>query len=101
MYRHKAYISLNQDNGIERSIAYSVLSPEDLFELKTNQELLYAAIETLSGKQAKRIYAHFFLGMSQADIARAEGVSTKVISLSLKQGLKKMKKEMEKNFFQG
>ena len=34
---------------------------------------LHAAISSLPDKQAKRIYAHFILGMTKQDIARAEG----------------------------
>ena len=34
---------------------------------------LHAAIASLPNKQAKRIYAHFILGMTKQDIARAEG----------------------------
>lgn len=101
VYRYKAYFSLDQNDGIERSVAYAGLSPEDLFELKVSQELLYAAIATLSGKQAKRIYAHYILGMSQTAIARAEGVSCKVISVSIKCGLKKMEQEMKGIMFRG
>ena len=37
----------------------------------------HAAIASLPNKQAKRIYAHFILGMTKQDIARAEGVHEK------------------------
>ena len=37
------------------------------------------AISSLPDKQAKRIYAHFILGMTKKDIARAEGVDEKVV----------------------
>ena len=40
---------------------------------------LHAAISSLPDKQAKRIYAHFILGMTKQDIARAEGVHEKVV----------------------
>ena len=36
-------------------------------------ELIYKGLSKLPVKQRQRIYAHFFLGMSKADIAKAEG----------------------------
>ena len=39
VYRYKAYFSLDQNDGIERSVAYAGSSPEDLFDLKESQEL--------------------------------------------------------------
>jgi RNA polymerase sigma-70 factor (ECF subfamily) len=44
----------------------------------TNQEI-YAAINSLSDKQAKRIYAHFFLAMSKTAIAKAGGVRESIV----------------------
>ena len=37
-----------------------------------------------------RITAHYVRGISQADIARAEGVSRNVVSASIRRGLKKL-----------
>ena len=49
-------------------------------------------------KQAKRIYAHFVLGMSKTDIARAEGVDEKVVRLAIERGLRNMEKFLKNNF---
>nr|WP_237712701.1 sigma factor-like helix-turn-helix DNA-binding protein [Paenibacillus elgii] len=38
---------------------------------------LHVAISALPDKQGKRIYAHYVLGISKSEIARAEGVSEK------------------------
>ena len=58
---------------------------------------LYAAISSLPDKQAKRIYAHFILGISKVDIARAEGVNEKVVRIAIERGLRNMEKYL-KNF---
>ena len=68
-YRHKAYYSLDRNDGIEH---------EALF------------------KQAKRIYAHFILGLTKQDIARAEGVDEKVVRLAIERGLRNLEKILKK-----
>lgn len=88
--RHKAYFSLDREDGIERDILFVSLSPEEVYERKVTREHLHAAIATLSDKQAKRIYAHFFLNMSKAKIAKAEGVSKESIGESIRRGLLKI-----------
>lgn len=91
LYRHKAFFSLEQDDGIEHDTLFTSMSPEDVYEQKLSREQLHTAMSALSGKQATRIYAYYFLGMSQSAIARVEGVSRSVISTSIQRGLKKMK----------
>lgn len=71
---HKAYYSLNAEDGIEKDVVLLVLSPEEIYERKLSSQELYAAINSLPDKQAKRVYAHFFLDMSKSQIARIEGV---------------------------
>jgi DNA-directed RNA polymerase specialized sigma subunit, sigma24 homolog len=90
VYRNKAHFSLDRNDGIEHSVVYAVLSPEDLYEQKVNRELLHAAMATLSGKQAKRIYAHYFLGLSKAEIARTENVRGDTVKKSISEGLHKL-----------
>lgn len=92
LYRHKAFYSLDQRNGIERSIIFTSQSPEDLYERKMTRDELHAAIAQLPDKQAKRIYAHYLLGMSKAEIATAEGVSWHSVHQSIRQGLIRMEK---------
>ena len=86
--RHKAYYSLDQSDGIEHDILFVSLSPSEIYERKVTYGQLYTAIAKLPDKQAKRIYSLYFLGMSQASIARAEGVSRKAICTSIARGLK-------------
>ena len=77
-YRHKAYYSLDRNDGIEHEALFVALSPHELYERKVTMQELHTAISRLPDKQAKRIYAHFILGMTKKDIARAEGVHEKV-----------------------
>lgn len=73
MYRHKAHYSLDCGNGIEKAAVFRTATPGDILEEKQQQERLYAAVTALPEKQAKRIYAHFYLGMTPVEIAHAEG----------------------------
>ena len=71
-YRHKAYYSLDRGDSIERDILFVSLSPCEIYERKVTIEQLHAAIAALPDKQAKRIYAHYFLGMSKSVIWRSQ-----------------------------
>ncbi|HAP8827535.1 TPA: sigma-70 family RNA polymerase sigma factor [Enterococcus faecium] len=90
-YRHKAYYSLDRNDGIEHEALFVALSPHELYERKVTMQELHAAISRLPNKQAKRIYAHFILGMSVTDIARAEGVAKSRVSDSIRR-LRNMEK---------
>ena len=90
--RHRAFYSLDQKNGVERSIIFTSHSPEELYERKMTKEELHATIARLPDKQAKRLYAHYLLGMSKEEIARSEGVSWRAVHQSIQQGLSRMEK---------
>ncbi|MDT3700828.1 MAG: sigma factor-like helix-turn-helix DNA-binding protein [Thermincola sp.] len=96
-YRHKAYYSLDRNDGIEHEIVFISLSPQEIYERKVTNQELYTAINSLPEKQAKRIYAHFFLGMSKAAIAKAEGVRESAVRESIDRGLRNIEKFL-KNF---
>lgn len=98
VYYHKAYYSLDRGDGIEHSALFVSLSPDEIYERKLTNEQLHAAIATLPDKQAKRIYAHYFLGMSITAIAKAERVSKATISQSIKGALKSMEHFLKKYF---
>ena len=91
-YRHKAYYSLDRNDGIEHEALFVSLSPHELYERKVSMQELHAAISSLPDKQAKRVYAHFILGMSQTDIAKAEGVSKMAVCYSIERALTSMEK---------
>ena len=91
-YRHKAYYSLDRNDGIEHEALFVSPSPYELYERKISIQELHTAISNLPDKQAKRVYAHFILGMSQADIAKVEGVSKMAVCYSIEKALKSMRK---------
>lgn len=95
-YRHKAYYSLDRGDGIENDIMFVSLSPCEIYERRITAEQLHAAILALPDKQAKRIYAHYFLGMSKAEIARAEGVAVNAVKDAIARGLKNIEKNLKK-----
>jgi RNA polymerase sigma factor (sigma-70 family) len=92
MYRYKAYYSLDCDNGIENAILLKPQSPETLMEEKQLREQLYAAVMSLPEKQAKRIYARYYLGMRVSEIAAAEGVDPSRVRESIRRGLRQLAK---------
>lgn len=69
-YRYKAFYSLDRDEGIEREILQKPLNPAEIWEQRQMTELIYKGLSKLPVKQRQRIYAHFFLGMSKADISQ-------------------------------
>lgn len=96
-YRHKAYYSLDRGDGIEHDMLFVSLSPCEIYERKVTVEQLHAAIIALPDKQAKRIYAHYFLGMSKSAIAKAEGVNESAVRDGIDRGLRNIEKFF-KNF---
>jgi RNA polymerase sigma-70 factor (ECF subfamily) len=94
-YRHKAHYSLDIGDGIEKEALYPAPSPAEEYERQEALAELYAAISSLPDKQGKRIYAHFFLGMSKAEIARAEGVSAFTVWQSIERALTSLRKKLD------
>ena len=92
MYRHKAHHSLDCGNGIEKAAVFRTATPEDIFEEKQFQEQVYATVMKLPEKQAKRIYARYYLGMTVNEIAEVEGVDPSRVRDSIRRGLKQLVK---------
>ena len=92
MYNYKAHYSLDCDNGIEDAVVHRSPTPEEALEDKQLRDQLYAAVMELPDKQAKRIYARFYLDMSVKEIAQAEGVDPRRVRDSIHLGLKKLVK---------
>lgn len=95
-YRYKAFYSLDRNEGIEREILQETLGPAEILEQRQATETLYKGLAMLPEKQRQRIYAHFFLGMSKADIARVEGTDASSVRKSINRGLCQLKKYFEK-----
>lgn len=85
--RNKAFYSLDRDDGLEHEVLFTAPSVEEVYEQKATRKELYTAILSLPDKQAKRVYAHYLLGMSISEIARAEGVSWNSVNRSIEHGL--------------
>ena len=98
LYRNKAQYSLDQGDGIEHNILFVSLSPWEIYERKVTYEQLHTAIATLPDKQAKRIYAYYFLKMSYAAIAESESVSEAAVRDGIERGLKNIEKYFKKYF---
>lgn len=96
-YRYRAFYSLEGNDGIEREALNHPLMPDEILEQRQMSELIFRGLATLSEKQRHRIYAHFFLGMSKADIARAEGSSVNSVKDSIRRGLRSLEKFFERN----
>ena len=92
MYNYKAHYSLDCDNGIEKSIVQPPPTPEEILEDQQLRDQLYAAVMELPDKQAKWIYARFYLGITVKEIAQAEGVDLSWVYKSIKRGLKHLEK---------
>lgn len=90
MYRYKAQYSLDRADGIENAIQFVSYSPDEIYERKLTTQQLHAAIAALPDKQGKRVYAHYILGISKSEIARAEGVDEKAVRRAIESGLKNM-----------
>ena len=92
MYRYKAQYSLDCENGIENAVLLKPQTPEMVLEEKQFQEQVYAAVMKLPEKQAKRIYARYYLGMTVNEIAEVEGVDPSRVRDSIRRGLKQLVK---------
>ena len=95
-YYHKAYYSLDRGDGIEYAALFLSMSPCEIYERKVSMEQLYAAIASLPDKQAKRIYAHYFLGLTMRAIAKSEKVSVEAVSDSIQRGLRNLESFLKK-----
>ena len=87
--RYHAYFSLDRQDGIEQCIRFISISPEEHFERQLSE------LNSLPPKQARRIFAHYFDGISQAEIGRAEGITRESVNESLRRGLRKLKTFLE------
>lgn len=94
-YRHKAMYSLELINEIREFPAEGPL-PEEILEQSNMRELLYRGLQSLPEKQRSRLIAYYFLGMSKAEIAHAEGSEETSVRKSIQRGLTSLKKFFEK-----
>ena len=98
IYRYNANYSLDRQDGIEFETSDKIKSPLSIIIEDLDRQLIHAAIAKLPDKQAKRIYAFFFLEMSVTEIAKAEGVSKQSVTDSLTHATKNLKNSLTKEF---
>ena len=94
--RNGDVVSLDTDPGIELHIMGQSPGPEEEMEKRIGNQQLYAALRLLPRKQVDRIYAHYILGMSIAEIARAEQVSKPAVLKSIALGKVELKRILSK-----
>lgn len=95
-YRYNAYYSLDRNDGIERDLLNPPFLTDKMCENNILNEQIYNALKTLPPEQFRRIYLHYFLNMNKTEIAKIEGVTEGAVRLSIKIGLKKIEKIIEK-----
>ena len=71
--------------------------PDEYVEARETTLALYDALAQLPPMQARRVYQHYLLGMSKAEIAAAEGVGRSRICCSIERGLASMKNILKKS----
>ncbi|MDL2324619.1 sigma-70 family RNA polymerase sigma factor [Ruminococcaceae bacterium OttesenSCG-928-A16] len=96
VYRNKSQYSLDADDGIENAATFTAASPFEVMEYKRLFCRLCRALNSLPEVQGKRIEAHYILGKSITEIARAEGVGESAVRDAINRGLRNMKKYLNK-----
>jgi RNA polymerase sigma-70 factor (ECF subfamily) len=92
MRRNKAY-SLDIEGDMETAaIARHTDNPEAVLAMMERHCGLCRALNSLPEIQGRRVEAHYLLGKSIKEIAKAEGVSESAINQSIDRGLRAMKK---------
>ena len=91
-YRHKAYLSLDYGDDIEREAVLFTPTLQEIVERHLEEERVYQAISSLPEKQRQRVYAHYILGITLMDIAKMEGVSLHAVHESIRGGLRRLEK---------
>ena len=72
-------------------------TPDEVLELKERFCRLWNALNSLPETQGRRVDAHFILGMTYREIAKAEGVDKSAVRRSVLSGIAQMKKYLRKN----
>lgn len=95
--RRNGECSLDTDPGFEANVLRQSMTPDEYIEARETTFALYDALTQLPPTQARRVYQHYLLGMSKAEIAAAEGVGRSRICCSVERGLAAMKNILKKS----
>ena len=89
--RHKAnFQSSIYDEEVQEYTCPVCLTLDEICIAREEAEQLHIALAALPCKQRRHVYLHHALGYSQAEIARTEGIGRSAVSLSVKEGMKKL-----------
>ncbi|MFR1475075.1 MAG: sigma-70 family RNA polymerase sigma factor [Hydrogeniiclostridium mannosilyticum] len=95
--RRNGECSLDTDPGFEADVLRQPMTPDEYMVARETAQALYDALAQLPPIQARRVYQHYILGMSKAEIAAAEGVGRSRICCSIERGLAAMKNILKKS----
>lgn len=84
--------SLDAYDGLEHIACAFEPSPELCIVLMERYHRLCCALNMLPDAQGRRIEAHYLLGLSVQEIAMEEDVTCRAVQVSIKRGLKAMRK---------
>lgn len=93
--RYGAFYSLDCGDGIEKHTLNPIPIPEQIIELEHDNQLLYSALSLLPKPQARRIYKHYVLQQSKAEIAQNENVTKQNVGKSIARALTALKKSIQ------
>ena len=93
--RRNGECSLDTDPGFEADVLRQPMTPDEYIEARETTFALYDALAQLPPVQARRVYRHYILGMSKAEIAAAEGADKGRVCHSINKGLQNLKKILE------
>lgn len=93
--RHKAYFSLDRDDGIELQALLFTPSAQEVYEKKCLHNELCMALSELTEKQLVRLYAHAVLGMGYARIAAIGGVDESAVRRSISRATAQLRKKIQ------
>ena len=94
MYRYKAQYSLDRGDGLENCVLKKPPTPLEVLEKQEVQTEIYTALTELTPKQARRIYACYYLEMKRVEVAQAEQVCPSRISDSIQTGFRRLAKQL-------
>ena len=96
---HRAYYSLEAYSWLENYALEHSRSPEDILlereEMTTRLRLIAAlpvALAHATPTQARRVHAYYIAGIKQPEISRREGVHSSKVSVSIRRGLRNMRR---------
>lgn len=86
--RRYTFSPFDFEKDLERLITSTQSSPCDILVCAHDKSILYKGLISLPEKQLRRLYLHYFLGLSVKQIAEKEGVHRSRIDRSIKAGIR-------------